>query len=94
MYFASLQAMDDSILEAADIDGANEIQKFFLIEIPMMKPLIASFYVIAFIGQFQDYEKFLILTNGGPNNSTLTPALYMYQKAFGTAEAGCRAGRR
>lgn len=84
MYFASLQAMDDSLIEAAQIDGANGWQQFFKIELPMMKPLIASFYVIAFIGQFQDYEKFLILTNGGPNNATLTPALYMYQKAFGT----------
>lgn len=85
MYFASLQSMDESLVEAAKIDGANAFQQFFKIELPMMMPLIASFYVIAFIGQFQDYEKFLILTSGGPNNATLTPALYMYQKAFGTA---------
>lgn len=85
MYFATLQAMDTSLIEAAKIDGANGFQQFFKIELPMMKPLIASFYVIAFIGQFQDYEKFLILTSGGPNNATLTPALYMYQKAFATA---------
>lgn len=84
MYFASLQAMDTSIVEAAQMDGANALQMFTKIELPMMKPLIISFYVLAFIGQFQDYERFLILTNGGPNNATLTPALYMYQKAFGT----------
>ena len=83
MYFASLQSIDTSMLEAARIDGATEFQTFIKIELPLMKPLIVSFYVLAFINQFQDYERFLILTGGGPNNATMTPALYMYQNAFG-----------
>ena len=87
MYFASLQSMDDSMIEAARIDGASEFQTFLKIELPTMKPLIVSFYVLAFINQFQDYERFLVLTGGGPNNATMTPALYMYQNAFGNNES-------
>lgn len=83
MYFAGLQGIDESLMEAAKIDGANSRQVFFRIELPMLKPMIASLYVLAFIGQFQDFERFLILTDGGPDNATLVPALYMYKLAFG-----------
>lgn len=83
MYFAGLQGIDESLMEAARIDGANSWQTFFRIELPMLKPMITSLYVLAFIGQFQDFERFLILTDGGPDNATLLPALYMYKQAFG-----------
>lgn len=83
MYFAGLQGIDASIIESAKIDGATNWQTFFKIEFPMIKPIFISLYTLAFIGQFNDYERFLILTQGGPDNATLTPALYMYQKAFG-----------
>lgn len=87
MYCATLQGIDSSIMEAAKIDGATEWQIFTRIELPVIKPVFISFYVLAFIGQFHDYERFLILTNGGPNYASTTPALYMYQKAFGAMES-------
>lgn len=87
MYCATLQGIDASIMEAAKIDGATEWQIFTKIELPVIKPVFISFYILAFIGQFHDYERFLILTNGGPNYATTTPALYMYQKAFGTMDS-------
>jgi raffinose/stachyose/melibiose transport system permease protein len=86
MYCATLQGIDTSMLEAARIDGATEWQIFKKIELPVLKPVFISFYILAFINQFHDYERFLILTNGGPNYASTTPALYMYQKAFGTME--------
>lgn len=85
MYCATLQGIDSSIMEAAKIDGATEWQIFTRIELPVIKPVFLSFYILGFIGQFHDYERFLILTNGGPNYASTTPALYMYQKAFGGA---------
>lgn len=84
MYFAGFQGIDTSLLEAARIDGANGRQIFFKIELPEILPMFINMYTLAFIGQFQDYERFMILTNGGPDNATMVPALYMYQKAFGT----------
>lgn len=82
MYCATLQGIDSSIMEAAKIDGATEWKIFTRVEIPVLKPVFISFYVLALIGQFHDYERFLILTNGGPNYASTTPGLYMYQKAF------------
>ena len=84
MYFAAFQGIDPSLIEAAKIDGANEKTIFFKVELPEIKSVFINLYLLAFIGQFQDYERFLVLTNGGPDNATLVPALYMYQKAFGT----------
>lgn len=83
MYCATLQGIDSSIMEAAKIDGATEWQIFTRIELPVIRPVFLSFYILGFIGQFHDYERFLILTNGGPSYASTTPALYMYQKAFG-----------
>lgn len=87
MYCATFQGIDSSIMEAAKIDGASEWQTFTKIELSIIKPVYISFYVLAFINQFHDYERFLILTNGGPNYASTTPALYMYQKAFGAGDA-------
>ena len=85
-YCATLQGIDASVMEAARIDGATEWQIFKNIELPVLKPVFMSFYVLGFINQFHDYERFLILTNGGPNYASTTPALYMYQKAFSAGE--------
>lgn len=87
MYFASLQAVDTSMIEAAKIDGANAWQIFKKVELPAIKPIIISLYLLAFINQFHNYERMLILTNGGPDKATLIPGLYMYQKAFGGSES-------
>ena len=87
MYCATFDGIDTSMLEAAKIDGATEWQLFTKIELSVLKPMFISFYILAFIGQFHDYERFLILTNGGPNYASTTPALYMYQKAFAGLDA-------
>ena len=85
---AALQGIDNSVIEAAELDGAGKFKQFIKIELPMIKPQLKALYILAFIGQFQDYERFLILTNGGPKNSTLVPGLHMYHAAFpGSGEA-------
>lgn len=87
MYCATFDGMDSSMIEAAKIDGATEWKLFTKIELTVLKPMFVSFYILSFIGQFHDYERFLILTNGGPNYASTTPALYMYQKAFAGLDA-------
>lgn len=91
MIFAALQDIDPAVIEAAKLDGANTIQLFFKVELPSISNQIKALYLIAMIGQFQDYERILILTDGGPNNATLVPGLHMYHLAFpvsGEAEYG------
>lgn len=89
--FAALQRVDGSTVEAAKLDGANGLRIFWNIELPEMMPQIKTLYILAFIGMFQDYQRFLILTQGGPDNATLVPGLIVYNSAFpssGTAEFG------
>lgn len=81
-YFSAFQNVDRSQIEAAKIDGASAFQIFKKIELPNILPQIKALYLISIIGQFQDYERFLILTDGGPNNATLVPGLHMYHQAF------------
>ena len=69
---AGLQTIPEDYYEASRIDGANAFQQFFYITIPMLKP----------IGTLNLFTEAYLLTNGGPNNSTITLGLYIYRQAF------------
>ncbi|MCC0782480.1 sugar ABC transporter permease [Clostridioides sp. ES-S-0108-01] len=86
IYLAGLQDIPDALYEAASIDGANAIQKFFRITIPNIAPVTVFVVLQGIIGCFQMFDQAYIFSNGsgGPQNSTLTVALTMYQYAFKT----------
>ena len=68
--------------EAADIDGANWMQKIRYITLPGLKPLIMINLLGVFIGGFKAMENIFILTQGGPLNATRTIGLEVWQNAF------------
>lgn len=82
MYIAALKNSPKQLYEAAEIDGANSIQKFFRITLPIISP--TTFYILttSLIGSMTDFTRFKMMTDGGPYYSTLTSALYVYQTAF------------
>ncbi|MBP5216853.1 MAG: sugar ABC transporter permease [Bacilli bacterium] len=82
MYVAALSNAPKELYEAAEIDGANAIQKFFHITIPTISP--TTFFILAtsLIGTMTDFARYRLMTDGGPSSSTLTTALYIYQTAF------------
>lgn len=82
MYIAALKNAPKALYEAAEIDGANDIQKFFKITIPMISPTTFYILVTSLIGTMTDFTRFKLMTDGGPYYSTLTSALYIYQTAF------------
>lgn len=84
IYLAALQDIPDSVYEAANIDGADWFQKFRKITIPMLKPVTIFVVVMGIIGTFQLFDQAYIFSggDGGPNNSTLTLVLLVYQYAF------------
>ena len=84
--YAALQGIDSSVLEAACIDGASGWKRFMTVELPAIMPQLKSLFVLAIIGLVRDYERYLLLTAGGPNNASLVPGLHMYQMAFGLGE--------
>ncbi|AGX02264.1 MULTISPECIES: carbohydrate ABC transporter permease [Bacillaceae] len=84
IYLAALQGIPDSLYEAADLDGANAIQKFFFITVPNLRPVTSFVVIMGIIGTFQLFDQSYIFSggSGGPNNSTLTVVLLIYQYAF------------
>lgn len=94
MYLASLQDLPASLFEAAEIDGANTIQKFINITIPYLKPITTYVLLTGIIGTLQMFDQAYIFSNGsgGPANSTLTVSLMVYRYAFGTNNAMGYAG--
>lgn len=89
MYLASLQDLPVSLYEAAEIDGANTLQKFTNITAPYLKPITTYVLLTGIIGTLQMFDQAYIFSNGsgGPANSTLTVSLMVYRYAFGTTNA-------
>lgn len=82
LYLAGLQGIPTALYEAAEIDGANSWHRFWNITIPMLTPTIYFNLLINIIGSFQVFTQAYVLTQGGPNNATLTQVLYLYRKGF------------
>lgn len=79
---AGLQGIPKDFYEAASIDGAGKIRQFFSITLPQLKPVLLFTAVLSTIGTLQLFDEPYIITNGGPNNSTLTVILYLYNNGF------------
>jgi len=82
IYMIGLENIPSTYYESAKIDGAGGWEKFKAITIPMLKPTMLFVMVYGMITSFQAFTLVLIMTGGGPVNSTRVLALYMYEKAF------------
>jgi len=82
IYLAGLQGIPTQMYEAAEIDGANGRQRFFRITLPMLSPVIFYNIVVGVIKALQVFTEPKVMTEGGPNNSTLMYMLYLYRNAF------------
>ncbi|MCS7066168.1 MAG: sugar ABC transporter permease [Fimbriimonadales bacterium] len=81
-YLAALQGVPTHLYEAALLDGANAWQLIRHITLPQISPVILYMVIIGVIGTFQYFTQTFIATQGGPENSTLFYALYLFQNAF------------
>ncbi|MFC5468577.1 carbohydrate ABC transporter permease [Cohnella suwonensis] len=77
-----LTTIPKDIYESASIDGANAIKRFFRITLPLLKPAILSLLVLGFIYTFKVFELVVIMTKGGPVNSTQMMSTYAYKLSF------------
>jgi multiple sugar transport system permease protein len=86
IYLAALQDIPDSLYEAAELDGANALQKFWYVTVPYLRPVTSFVVIMGLIGTFQLFDQSYIFSagSGGPDNSTLTIVLLIYQYAFKT----------
>jgi multiple sugar transport system permease protein len=82
IYLAGLQGIPTHLYEAASIDGATALHRFWHVTIPMMSPVILFELVMGVIASFQVFAVAFIATQGGPADATLFYVLYLYRKAF------------
>ena len=77
-----------SLYEAAEIDGAGPVKKFFSITLPILSPTTFFILIMAVIVSFQVFEQVAVTTQGGPLNSSLVLVYYIYERAFKFLEVG------
>ena len=82
LYVSALGNVDQSLVEAAKVDGATNLQCFWRIKWPQIMPTTLYILVITTINSFQCFALIQLLTSGGPNNSTQTIMYYIYYQAF------------
>ena len=88
LYVAALGNVDQSLVEAAQVDGATKLQVFWKIKWPQIMPTTLYILVITTINSFQCFALIQMLTSGGPNNSTQTIMYYIYYQAIKLGEYG------
>jgi multiple sugar transport system permease protein len=87
---AGLKQIPQAYYEAAAIDGATGLRRFFLITLPLLRPVLLFVTVLSVVGSFQIFGQPFIMTNppGAPENSTRVLVMYIYQTAFGFYRMG------
>jgi multiple sugar transport system permease protein len=90
IYLAALQDIPETLYEAATLDGANRGEKLLYITLPFLQPITFFVVVMGIIGTFQLFDQSYIFSagSGGPNDSTLTIVLLIYQYAFKNLDMG------
>lgn len=82
LFLVGLQTVPPQYYEAADLEGATHMQKFFKITLPMINPTIFMVVILSTIGGFSLFIEPYIMTGGGPLNSTVSAVLYIYKQGF------------
>jgi multiple sugar transport system permease protein len=82
LYLAGLQSIPTEVQEAAKIDGAGPFQLFWSVTLPLLTPTVFFNVITSIIGSFQVFNIVVVLTQGGPNNATLTLVYYLYSEGF------------
>lgn len=92
IYLAGFLAIPQEVIEASIVDGAGSWRRFWTIELPLIVPQIRLIVILNVIGAFQNFGWQLLVTKGGPLDSTMVPAYLMYREAimlgrYGTSSA-------
>lgn len=82
IFLAGLQGIPEELYEAAEVDGANLVQRLWKITVPLMTPTIFFTLIMNLVTAFQAFANAFIMTGGGPNNATLLYMLHLYDSAF------------
>lgn len=92
IFLAGLQTIPESVSEASELDAATGIKRFFYVTLPLLTPTLFFVSIMTIIGSFQVFDLIYLMTEGGPENSTMIMVYWLYKQAFeyfniGTASA-------
>lgn len=87
-YLVALRNVPDDLLEAAGLDGANPVQKFIRVTLPLISPTTLLLFIVQTVSALQAYDQINVLTQGGPSGSTRTLLYMYYQSAFEAFQIG------
>lgn len=93
IYISYLQGVDESLLEASDLDGATDFQKFWFVKFPLIMPGFTVSLFMTLSSAFKLYDQNLSLTNGGPYKSTQMISMNIYNTAFLENKMGYAQGK-
>ena len=79
---AAFQSVDTEVYESAAIDGASKARQFFHITLPIIRPQVGLALIMSVIGSVLAFEQFLIMTKGGPTETTTTLVHYIYNTSL------------
>lgn len=82
IYLSALIGVPKDLYEAAEVDGANELNKHLTVTIPHLMPVIALVVTVSSISALKVFAEIYVMTKGGPLNSTKTIVYYIYERAF------------
>jgi len=88
LFLSSLKSIPGELYEAAWVDGANRRQAFWSLTLPLLRPAIAYIMIMGIIGGWQIFNEPYILTNGGPSDSSLALANYLYRVSIQNLRMG------
>jgi multiple sugar transport system permease protein len=88
LFLAGLQGIDESVNEAAALDGATEWRKLRYITVPMIRPVLFTVVTLGLIGTWQIFDQIYVGTKGSPLNTTLTPAFLSFNESFNQNDWG------
>lgn len=88
LMLSGLQSVPYTLYEAASIDGASGLRKFWSITLPMLSPTVFLVLIMCTISSFQVFDTVLTMTKGGPGNATLVAVYYIYRAAFENFQMG------
>ncbi|MEX1078438.1 MAG: sugar ABC transporter permease [Homoserinimonas sp.] len=82
LFAVAIQRIPSELYEAASIDGVGPIRRFFQITMPLVREMTALMMIVTISGAFQVFNEVMVMTSGGPNNSSQVLATWLYRNGF------------
>ena len=82
LFAVAIQRIPSELYEAAAIDGIGAVRRFFTITLPLVREMTGLMIIVTIAGAFQVFNEVMVMTTGGPNNSTQVLGTWLYRNGF------------